>query len=329
MHGVDRRNGQSALAGISVLIAAVNFAVLLIDSQTLGSRGRLFLAFIVFATASGAVWVVYDYASQHLTVVTVLVGGVMAVLLTEAHEWAEARWILRWRRALKPPAMDSQSLPMVSVHLPIHNEPPEMVVQTLDALARPDYPRFEVIVLDNNTQDPGVWQPVEAHCTTLGPRFRFFHLDPLAGFKAGALNQALRRAAGEAQIIAVIDSDYVVSPQWLEDLVPALLDPHIAIIQAPQDYRDAAWSAFKAMCYADYRGFFFIGMVTRNERNAIIQHGTMTLIRRSVLEEVGGWAEWCITEDAELGRRVFEEGYEASYTSTSYGQGLMPDTLLD
>jgi cellulose synthase/poly-beta-1,6-N-acetylglucosamine synthase-like glycosyltransferase len=83
------------------------------------------------------------------------------------------------------------------------------------------------------------------------------------------------------------------------------------------------------MCYAEYRGFFFIGMITRNERNAIIEHGTMTLVRRQVLEEVGGWAEWCITEDAELGLRVFENGYEASYTATSYGRGLMPDTFVD
>ena len=54
-------------------------------------------------------------------------------------------------------------------------------------------------------------------------------------------------------------------------------------------------------------------MITRNERNAIIQHGTMTLVRRYVLSAVGGWAEWCITEDAELGLRVFEAGYEALY----------------
>ena len=83
------------------------------------------------------------------------------------------------------------------------------------------------------------------------------------------------------------------------------------------------------MCLAEYRGFFQIGMVTRNERNAIIQHGTMTMVRRSVLDEVGGWAEWCITEDAELGLRIFERGYAASYIPYSYGKGLMPDTFLD
>ena len=325
------------LAGASVLIALVTFTVLLIDSQTLGTRGRLFLAVTVFSTASGAVWVVYDYTSQYLTVVTVLVGlvmiagmiGVMAVLLTEAHEWAEARWITRWRRSFKPLAAGVADLPMVSVHVPLHNEPPDMVIETLDALAGLDYPRYEVVVVDNNTKDAGVWQPVEAHCRALGPRFRFFHVDPLEGFKAGALNFALRQSHSDADIIAVVDSDYVVNADWLRDLVPQFNDPRIGIAQAPQDYRDSTLSPFKAMSFSEYRGFFLIGMVTRNERNAIIQHGTMTLIRRNALEEAGGWAEWCITEDAELGLRIFEQGYEASYTSCSYGRGLMPDTFAD
>jgi hypothetical protein len=152
---------------------------------------------------------------------------------------------------------------------------------------------------------------------------------PLAGFKAGALNFALEHTAPDAQIVAVIDSDYVVDPAWLRDLVPGFQDPRTAIVQAPQDYRDERVSAFKAMCYAEYRGFFHIGMITRNERNAIIQHGTMTLVRRRLLQSSGGWAEWCITEDAELGLRIFEAGYQATYVPTSYGRGLMPDTFID
>ncbi|HEX4618820.1 MAG TPA: glycosyltransferase family 2 protein, partial [Steroidobacteraceae bacterium] len=115
---------------------------------------------------------------------------------------------------------------------------------------------------------------------------------------------------------------------WLRELVPGFEDPRIAIVQAPQDYRDEGLNAFKAMCYAEYRGFFHIGMITRNERNAIIQHGTMTLVRRAQLD-AAGWAEWCITEDAELGLRIFEAGFEATYVPTSYGRGLMPDTFID
>jgi cellulose synthase/poly-beta-1,6-N-acetylglucosamine synthase-like glycosyltransferase len=204
-----------------------------------------------------------------------------------------------------------------------------MLIETLDALSRLDYPNFEVIVIDNNTRDEAIWRPVEAHCQRLGERFRFFHVAPLAGFKAGALNFALKQTAPDAEVIAVIDSDYQVRPGWLSDLVPSFDNPRIAIVQAPQDYHDDHANAFKAMCYAEYRGFFYIGMITRNERNAIIQHGTMTLVRRFVLWAVGGWAEWCITEDAELGLRVFEAGYEALYIPKSYGSGLMPDTFID
>lgn len=325
------------LAAISIGIAVIVFSLLLIDSRRLRKRGRSFLALVAFAAATAAVWIVYDYVHQYMTISSVLVGillmlgmiGVIAVLLAEAHEWAEALWVREHRRLFKPVAVADRQLPKVSVHVPAYNEPPQMMIETLDALAALDYPDFEVIVIDNNTRDPAIWQPVRDHCARLGSRFRFFHEDPLAGFKAGALNFALRQTAADAEIIAVIDSDYLVDPRWLRDLVPQFANERVGIVQAPQDYRDAHENAFKAMCYAEYRGFFYIGMITRNERNAIIQHGTMTMVRKSALQQVDGWGEWCITEDAELGLRIFEEGLEASYIPRSYGRGLMPDTFLD
>jgi exo-beta-1,3-glucanase (GH17 family)/cellulose synthase/poly-beta-1,6-N-acetylglucosamine synthase-like glycosyltransferase len=325
------------LAGLSVVIAALVFALLVIDSATLRRRGRGFLAVVAFTAATTAVWVVYEYTQQYLTPQSLLAGiflaagmiGVMLVILTEAHEWAEAHWITTRRRAFPTRNGDRPDYPRVSIHVPAHNEPPQMLIQTLDALAALDYPDYEVLVIDNNTPDPQTWEPVRAHCEQLGRRFRFFHVDDLAGFKAGALNYALRHTDPQAQIVAVIDSDYVVTPDWLRDLSPAFDNPRIAIVQAPQDYRDGADSAFKAMCYAEYRGFFYIGMVTRNERNAIIQHGTMTMVRRDALAGVGGWAQWTVTEDAELGLRIFEHGYEAIYVPHSYGRGLMPDNFVD
>jgi cellulose synthase/poly-beta-1,6-N-acetylglucosamine synthase-like glycosyltransferase len=108
--------------------------------------------------------------------------------------------------------------------------------------------------------------------------------------------------------------------------MPSFADPKVAIFQGPQDYRDAHESLFKSLCYEEYTGFFRIGMVERNEHNAIIQHGTMCVVRRDAMVEVGGWSEWCITEDTELGLRLFEAGYTAHYTSETLGRGLMPDT---
>ena len=325
------------LAAASVAVALVVLGLLYLNSDSLRNRGRSFLAVVVYATATIAVWVIYDFTQQYMTLSSVIAGvllllgmlGVMLVLLAEAHEWAEAHWV-EYRRRLGAPLMSSGARsPKVSIHVPAYNEPPAMLIETLDALARLDYPDFEVLVIDNNTRDAAVWRPVEAHCAQLGPRFRFFHVAPLAGFKAGALNYALARTAPDAEIVAVIDSDYVVDARWLRDLTPAFRDQRIAIVQAPQDYRDEGASAFKAMCYAEYRGFFHIGMITRNERNAIIQHGTMTMVRRRQLEDCGGWAEWCITEDAELGLRIFEAGFDASFVPSSYGRGLMPDTFVD
>ncbi len=325
------------LAVISVIVAAVVFAFMLIDSYTLKRRGRSFLAVVAFGAATTAVWIIYDYTQQYMTVAALLVGvllvigmlGVIVVLFTEAHEWAEAQWTKKPKRPFTPLQLNDEELPKVSVHVPAYNEPPDMMIRTLDALSRLDYPRFEVIVIDNNTKDPAVWKPVEEHCKKLGERFRFFHEDPLAGFKAGALNFALRHTAPDAEVIAVIDSDYEVTPDWLRDLATQFANPRIAIVQGPQDYRDEKENLFKAMCYAEYRGFFHIGMITRDQRNAIIQHGTMTMVRRKVLEEVDGWAQWCITEDAELGLKIFEKGYEAVYIPASYGKGLMPDTFTD
>lgn len=325
------------LAGVSVAIAALLLGLFYVHSRTLGTRGRSFLAIVVYAAATAAVSIIYDYSQRYLTFASVLIGAILilgmlvviAVLLAEAHEWAEARWGKARRRAFVADVRSQTPLPKVSIHVPAYNEPPQMLIETLDALSRLDYPDYEVIVIDNNTKDAAAWQPVREHCRHLGARFRFFHVDPLPGFKAGALNYALRRTAADAQIVAVIDSDYKVDPHWLRDLVPGFSEPRIAIVQAPQDYRDGAESFFKAMCYAEYRGFFHIGMITRNERNAIIQHGTMTLVRRDALDRVGGWAEWCITEDAELGLRLFEHGCEAQYLPRSYGRGLMPETFTD
>jgi cellulose synthase/poly-beta-1,6-N-acetylglucosamine synthase-like glycosyltransferase len=256
--------------------------------------------------------------------------GVIAVLLAEAYEWAEAHWVTTHSRAAGLSRNDAlQYHPKVSVHVPAYNEPPDMLIETLDALAAMNYANFEVLVIDNNTKDEAVWRPVEEHCLKLGERFRFHHVSPLAGFKAGALNYALRNTVADAEIIAVIDSDYKVDPNWLRDMVPHFVEPNMGIVQSPQDYRDESDNAFKAMCYAEYKGFFHIGMVTRNERNAIIQHGTMTLVRRNLLDDVKGWAEWCITEDTELGLRVFQRGYQAHYLPRSYGRGVMPDTFID
>ncbi len=289
------------------------------------------------AVASVLVWAVMAAMAEKIinsnTIAWIaLIGAqvvLLALLLVDGFELTEVLWTNERQRKFVPyqgwtPPPDA---PKISIHVPSYNEPPHMVIETLNALAQLAYPNFEVLVVDNNTKDEEVWKPLEEHCAKLGARFRFFHLPQWPGYKAGALNFALAQTALDATIIGVIDSDYVVSPDWLAGTVPYFDNMNVAFVQAPQDYRDENENAFKRMCYWEYAGFFHIGMVQRNERNAIIQHGTMTLIRKTALQRLTGWAEWCICEDAELGLRLFENGYEAVYMNHSFGRGLMPDNF--
>ncbi|MBN8985736.1 MAG: glycosyltransferase, partial [Rhizobiales bacterium] len=216
--------------------------------------------------------------------------------------------------------------PMVSIHVPAYFEPPEMLKQTLDAVARLDYPNFECVVIINNTPDPAFWQPIQDHCRMLGERFKFINAEKVKGFKAGALRIAMDRTAADAEIIGIIDADYVVQPDWLKDLVPAFDDPRVGLVQAPQDHRDEDLSLMHYAMNGEYAGFFDIGMVQRNETNSIIVHGTMCLIRREAMDKAGGWAGDTICEDTDLGLAIIEHGWLTHYTNKRYGHGLLPDT---
>jgi cellulose synthase/poly-beta-1,6-N-acetylglucosamine synthase-like glycosyltransferase/exo-beta-1,3-glucanase (GH17 family) len=214
--------------------------------------------------------------------------------------------------------------PKVSIHIPAYREPPEMLLRTIDSVAQLDYPDFECVVVINNTPDPAFWRPIEARCRELGPRFKFVRVQNLRGFKAAALRLAMAESADDAEIIGVIDADYVVDPKWLRDLVPGFADPGVGLIQAPQDHRDGDRSQLHAAMNAEYAGFFDIGMVERNEVNAIIVHGTMCLIRRTALQTAGGWSSDTICEDSDLGLTILELGWRAHYTNRRYGWGLLP-----
>ena len=321
-------------AGAGATLAALLAGLLLSRRPDIRLPGKLLVALLAQGFVATLTCVLLAMSGKYLSGFAAVVWGLLAtgqamlllLLLADSFELAETVWGRVWRRRYEPlPAPPGTRLPKVSIHVPICNEPPQMVRATLDALAELDYPDFEVLVIDNNTVDPALWEPVAEHCARLGERFRFFHLGKWPGFKAGALNFARQQTAPDAEIIGVLDSDYVVSPDWLRCMVPGFADPRVGFVQSPQDYRDNHGSLFKRLMFWEYAGFFHLGMVTRNERNAIIQHGTMTLIRRTALEQGGGWSEWTITEDAELGLRLFRQGWQALYASRSFGRGVMPD----
>jgi cellulose synthase/poly-beta-1,6-N-acetylglucosamine synthase-like glycosyltransferase len=221
----------------------------------------------------------------------------------------------------------SKIQPWVSIHVPCYNEPPEIVIETLNALAHQRYPHFEVIVLDNNTKDPHIWKPLEEHCLQLGERFHFYHIDSLPGAKAGALNACLRLTSPQAELISVIDADYVTQDDFLEKLVGFFNDPKVGFVQSCQDYRDWKYNSYLTACYFEYEVHFNLELSGQNEWDTAYTIGTTCLIRRKALEEAGGWAEWCLTEDSEIAVRIHALGYSGYYLKDPLGYGLIPETF--
>jgi exo-beta-1,3-glucanase (GH17 family)/cellulose synthase/poly-beta-1,6-N-acetylglucosamine synthase-like glycosyltransferase len=308
-------------------------------------RPTVMQAFVLSAAANGVgAWTatVFSYWNTHYFVLgsafalglgMVLLVPLVLIAMARIEEIAAIAFGRGPRRLIAKPELlapatmgDSVTFPKVSIHVPAYFEPVEMLKQTLDAVSRLDYPNFECVVIINNTPDPAFWQPIQDHCRLLGERFKFINAEKVQGFKAGALRIAMDRTAADAEIIGIIDADYVVQPDWLKDLVPVFADPRVGLVQAPQEHRDGDRSLMHYIMNGEYAGFFDIGMVQRNEFNAIIVHGTMCLIRRAAMDMAGGWAGDTICEDTDLGLAIIEHGWLTHYTNHRYGHGLLPDT---
>ena len=323
------------LAGLAVLLGLLlSLPILARRHATFGEAVTLAIAANVagawFATIF-AFWQTHYFvlgAAFALGLGIVLLIPLVAIALARIEEIAAIAFGHGPRRLIAAalPAPDGFA-PKVSIHVPAYREPPDMLKATLDALARLDYPNYECVVVINNTPDPAFWQPIQDHCRALGERFKFINENNVGGYKAGALRLALAHTAADAEIIGVIDADYVVRPDWLKDLVPAFADSKVGMIQAPQDHRDGERTVMHHAMNGEYAGFFDIGMVQRNEANAIIVHGTMCLIRRAALDSAGGWSSDTIVEDCDLGLLVLEHGWQIHYTNRRYGHGLLPDTF--
>jgi exo-beta-1,3-glucanase (GH17 family)/cellulose synthase/poly-beta-1,6-N-acetylglucosamine synthase-like glycosyltransferase len=328
------------LAAIAILVG------ILMSLPILGLAGPTVMQSLLLSAAANGVgaWAatVFAYWAGHyfvfgsafaLTLGLILLVPLVLIAVARIEEIAAIAFGRKPRRLLVkgapvvPATMgDTVTFPKVSIHVPAYFEPPDMLKQTLDAVARLDYPNFECVVIINNTPDPAFWQPIQDHCRGLGEHFKFINAEKVEGFKAGALRIAMERTAADAEIIGIIDADYVVEPDWLKDLVPVFADPRVGLVQAPQDHRDGGTTLMHYIMNGEYAGFFDIGMVQRNEANAIIVHGTMCLIRRAAMDMAGGWAGDTICEDTDLGLAIIEHGWLTHYTNHRYGFGLLPDT---
>jgi cellulose synthase/poly-beta-1,6-N-acetylglucosamine synthase-like glycosyltransferase len=321
----DLATGGYALVVVSLIVMALRP-----DTNVIG---QVFYAAYASAAVTFAVYAAFIAVVATTSVVEVFTASfvilldVAAIVVWMSNVNYMSDVMCRARRSRALPEADPAYQPFVSLHIPAYNEPPELLIQTIQAVERIDYPNFEIIVIDNNTKDPTVWRPVEEYCRDR-PRLKFIHVDPWPGYKAGACNLALRQYTDpRAEIIGLVDADDIVQPYYLRETAPYFSDPSIGFIQTFEGNRDFEGSAYYTACVDSFQAFYLTVMSSRNERDSVPFVGTMGLFRRSALAAVGGWNEWCICEDTEASLRVAKDGWSGLYIPRCFGRGVVPPSF--
>jgi cellulose synthase/poly-beta-1,6-N-acetylglucosamine synthase-like glycosyltransferase len=322
--------GRLETAACLLVVVSVAVMALKPDTNVIGQVFYASFASAAFAFMAYATFISVVAARSILEMLTaslVLLLDLGALILWVSNINYQSDVLCRARRSRPLPAADPSYLPMVSLHIPACNEPPDLLIQTIQAAERIDYPDFEVVVIDNNTTDPAVYGPVQRYCQGR-ERVRFVHVDRWPGYKAGACNLALRRYTDpRAEIIGLIDADDLVQPYYLRETVPYFADPDLGFVQTFEGNRDFEGSPYYTACVDSYQAFYLSVMSSRNERDSVPFVGTMGLFRRSALAAVGGWNEWCISEDTEASLRVLRDGWSGLYLPRCFGRGIVPPSF--
>lgn len=219
-------------------------------------------------------------------------------------------------------------LPAVSLMIPAHNEG-IVITQTLEALLKLDYPedKLEILVINDGSTDDTA-EKVGA-VAALHPRVRLFNVPKefAARGKSAALNRCLPECRHE--IIGIFDADNVPEPDSVLHLARQL--------QSNENF-GAVIGKFR--CINKKRNLLtrFINLESlafqwivqagrwRLLRMATLP-GTNYLIRRSLLEELGGWDEQALTEDAEMSIRIYQAGYLIKFIPYAVTWEQEPETL--
>jgi cellulose synthase/poly-beta-1,6-N-acetylglucosamine synthase-like glycosyltransferase len=223
-----------------------------------------------------------------------------------------------------PPTLNS--LPTVSVHLPIFNEE-RVAGRVIDACTKLDYPRdkLEIIVVDDS-QDAttNIVREFEAKFPGL---VKVIHREDRVGFKAGALQAALERSTGE--FIALFDADYVPPRNFLKKMVPYLyVDERVAFVQSRWSYLDGQFSWIAKAISLGIDVYAFVDQRARYVGNLLAHFsGTCGVFRKRAIEEVGGWSSDTLAEDLDLSIRLHLAGWRYIYVPTVVCPGEIPPSF--
>jgi cellulose synthase (UDP-forming) len=218
------------------------------------------------------------------------------------------------------------SNPRVAIIIPAYNESALILEQTIKASKDVKYSNYEVILLYDSitSQIPGEIQKlVNKYKTTC------FYRNNRRGYKAGAINDAIRLLDSDVEYILIVDSDHTVKNNILIDLISLLQsNPMLSFIQTPQYYpikkRGSLEVAFSLHQHI-FNKHICRGLSTKG--SAFIT-GTNVLMRLKDIRSIGGLDESCLTEDLSTSFQLHARNFGSIYLDSVYAEGIAPPSLL-
>jgi cellulose synthase/poly-beta-1,6-N-acetylglucosamine synthase-like glycosyltransferase len=218
------------------------------------------------------------------------------------------------KRATDEPPTRFLHLPLVTIQLPLYNER-YVLERLIDQVIRMDYPRelLQIQVLDDSTDD------THAFADALCERYRnmkfpieYHHRTNRQGFKAGALQAGLESATGE--LIAVFDADFIPPVDFLTRTVHHFADPAVGVVQTRWSYLNRKFNFLTEVEAILLDGHFILEHGARSRAGYFFNfNGTAGILRRTMIDDAGGWQHDTLTEDSDLSYRAQLKGWKFVY----------------
>jgi len=223
---------------------------------------------------------------------------------------------LYWRHRGRDgqPQARFESLPVVTVQLPIFNEA-QVVGQLLDAVSGLDYPkdRLQIQILDDSTDDTReACEQGAAELRARGFDVEYRHRTRRTGFKAGALEEATRSAAGE--FLLIFDADFLPPPDLLARMIHHFTDDRVGMVQARWGHSNKEQSLLTKLQAMMLDGHLVLEQTARSRGGFFFNfNGTAGIWRKQTIIDAGGWQHDTLTEDMDLSYRAQVKGWRFKY----------------
>jgi len=212
------------------------------------------------------------------------------------------------------PPQRFEQLPRVTIQLPLYNER-YVIERLLEETAKIDYPRdlLQIQVLDDSTDDTHPFtERLVGEYRAAGLPIEYIHRANRQGYKAGALQNGLKTATGE--IVAIFDADFVPPVDFLQRTVHYFADAKVGMVQTRWSYLNRHYNVLTEVQAMLLDGHFVLEHVARSGGGMFFNfNGTAGILRRSMIDDAGGWQHDTLTEDSDLSYRAQLKNWKFVY----------------